>query len=298
MLYFCIAAKGTKPDVTKGLDDVKVTEGKQLKLEVLFKSKADCKVNWLKNDDVIPDDDRIVIKEIKDGSILSIKSAKIEDSGTYMCEVSNEFGTEKDICAVDVEEIREIPEFVSKLQVVQVSEGKTAEFQVKVKGTPKPNVEWFKDDKKIESQERYEIVEDNSGSKLIIKSCKFIDKGRVKCIATNIAGEKSCWADLLIQQKIGPPRIEVIGDLEREIDGDKDILLEAEVTGKPKAKAEWSKKGKPIVWSTRKCEVKTMGDRYSLRIVRANEKDAGDYKLIATSSAGKETVTFVVKTKG
>ena len=170
---------------------------------------------------------------------------------------------------------------------------------MKVKGLPQPKMEWFKDDKKIEDQDRYKVIEgDNNTSKLIIENCKLGDKGRVKCVAKNIAGEKSCWADLLIQQKIGPPRIDVIGELENEIDGDKDIVLEAEVTGKPKAKVEWSKNGKPLVWSTRKCEIKATGDRHTLKIVRANDKDTGEYKLIATSSAGKETVNFVLKKKG
>ena len=265
---------------------------------MLFTSKKECKVSWFKNDEVIEDSSRVTVKESKDRSSLLITSAVLDDSGKYSCEVSNEFGVAVSSCTVNVEEVVEAPSFISKLQVVQVSEGKNAEFQVKVKGIPRPTIAWYKDDKKIESQDRYSIVEEeNNVGKLIIEKCKVSDKGRVKCVAKNSAGEKSCWADLLIQQKIGPPRIDVIGKLEREVDGD-DIILEAEVTGKPRAKVEWSKNGKPLVWNTRKCELKTTGDCYQLRIIRATEKEIGEYKLLVTSSAGKEMVTFIVKKKG
>lgn len=270
-----------------------------MRLQVFFASKVDCKISWYKNDEIVATGDRVILKDRKDGCSLVIKSVNLEDSGKYSCEVSNEFGVAVSRCEVDVEEIKESPTFISKLQVVQVSEGKTAEFQVKVKGAPQPTIDWYKDDKKIEIQERYKIIDvEKNSSKLIIENCRISDKGRVKCVAKNTVGEKSCWADLLIQQKIGPPRIDVIGELEREVDGDKDILLEAEVTGKPRAKVEWSKNGKPLVWNTRKCELKTTGDRYTLRIIRATEKEIGEYKLTATSPAGKEMVTFVVKKKG
>ena len=267
-------------------------------MQLLFASKKECKVSWLKNDEVIEACSRVILKESKDRSSLLIKSAVLDDGGKYSCEVSNEFGVAGSSCTVNVEEAVEAPSFISKLQVVQISEGKNAEFQVKVKGLPRPTIAWYKDDKKIESRDRYSIVEGESNvGRLIIEKCKISDKGRVKCVAKNTAGEKSCWADLLIQQKIGPPRIDVIGELEREVDGD-DIVLEAEVTGKPRAKAEWSKNGKPLVWNTRKCELKATGDRYQLRIIRATDKEIGEYKLLATSSAGKEMVTFVVKKKG
>ena len=276
-----------------------MTESKDMKLQLSFVSKENCEVVWFRNDEIVTPSERLILKNRKDGSSLLITSGKLDDSGTYSCKVSNEFGTAKSSCTVEIEEIKEIPSFVSKLQVVQVSEGKSAEFQVKVKGTPEPKIEWYKDDRKIESQERYKVVnEEDNSSKLIIENCRISDKGRIKCVARNPIGEKSCWADLLIQQKIGPPRIEVIGELEREVDVEKDVILEADVFGKPRAKAEWSKNGKPLVWNTRKIELKTTGDRYSLKIIRATEKEFGEYKLTATSSAGKESVTFVVKKKG
>lgn len=297
--FFCFPAKGTKPEMKTGLDDIKITEGNELRLQCSFTSVTECKVSWLKDDQVITSGDRVVLKERKDGSSLTIKSVKLEDSGKYTFEVSNEFGDEKSSCNVEVDEFKESPAFISKLKVVQVAEGKDAEFEVQVKGTPHPTIEWYKGDQKIEHQDRYEISEPgNNKCKLLIKNCKISDKGRVRCIAKNIAGEKSCWADLLIQQKIGPPRIDIIGDLEREIDGETDIVLEAEVTGKPKPKIEWSKNGKPLMWSSRKCEVKAIGDRQTLRIIRAAERDIGEYKLTANSSAGREVVAFVVKKKG
>ena len=294
-----ILAKGAKPEITEGLTDLKVTEEKDMRLQVFFASKEDCKVCWFKNGETVASSDHVILKDRKDGCSLVIRSVNLEDSGKYSCEVSNEFGVAVSSCEVDVEEIKESPAFISKLQVVQVSEGKAAEFQVKVKGAPQPTIEWYKDDKKIEGQERYKVIDvEKNSSKLVIENCRISDKGRIKCVAKNIVGEKSCWADLLIQQKIGPPRIDVIGELEREVDGEKDILLEADVTGKPRAKVEWSKNGKPLVWNTRKCELKAAGDRHTLKLIRATEKEVGEYKLIATSSAGKEMVTFVVKKKG
>ena len=297
---FCIPiAKGKPPLIKENIADQKLLEGKDLTLHVSFESEAECQVEWSKDAETIEAKENIILRSSDKGSKLTLKSVREEDSGRYSCELKNEYGTTSTSCVVEVEEIKKSPEFVSKLQAIHVGEGKNAEFKVQVKGVPEPTLEWFKDDKPIKDTPRYLLSEtEHSSHKLVIENCKVSDKGRIKCIAKNKAGEKSCWADLLIQQKIGPPRIEVIGDLLREIEDGNNIVLEVEVTGKPKAKVEWSKNGKPMMWNTRKCEVKSNGDRFTLTILRATDRDAGDYKILATSSAGKESKTFVVKKKG
>ena len=259
----------------------------------------DCRVKWCKDGAEVEEGERFNLKHTAGHFSLLVKCVSQEDAGRYSCEIENDFGKVMSECLVEVEEIIESPEFVSKLQAVHVAEGKLAEFVIKVKGIPSPTVEWLKDEKPLKDLPRYNISEEGDNvHKLTIENCRASDKGRIKCIARSKAGEKSCWADLLIQQKIGPPRIEVIGDLVKELDEGNSVVFEADVSGKPKARVEWTKNGKPVAWSGRKCEVKAIGDKQTLTISKPTEKDCGEYKLLATSSAGKEAVTFVLKKKG
>ena len=97
-------------------------------------------------------------------------------------------------------------------------------------GTPKPSVQWYKDDIEIFSCERIEIKEEEEGGAVILKGTLIIisvlptkrltlsyiekvqiihflslpgarlsDSGNIKCIATNLLGKSTSKAQLMIE---------------------------------------------------------------------------------------------------
>lgn len=63
--------------------------------------------------------------------------------------------------------------------------GETARFTCDVGGTPTPRIRWFKDDKKVETSDRFVIA----GNSLFIVNAGFEEAGSYKCVARNELGE-------------------------------------------------------------------------------------------------------------
>jgi len=77
------------------------------------------------------------------------------------------------------------------------------EWQAIIKGNPKPDIIWKKDDKELQKDEQYDMQEDkrNCKYKLIIKKLSLEDKGTYTIIAKNYLGEASAQAVLTPHSK-------------------------------------------------------------------------------------------------
>lgn len=76
----------------------------------------------------------------------------------------------------------------------------------KVKGKPEPKVEWFKDDRPVDTDNRVKIDYDGLESTLIIKDAVLDDEGDYKCIITNDVGSVSTTAEVLVNEKEEPAK--------------------------------------------------------------------------------------------
>ena len=66
-------------------------------------------------------------------------------------------------------------------------------------GTPKPSVQWFKDDIEIFSCDRIEMREEEEGGVVVLKGARLSDSGHIKCVATNLLGKAVSTAELVIE---------------------------------------------------------------------------------------------------
>ena len=66
-------------------------------------------------------------------------------------------------------------------------------------GTPKPSVQWYKDDLEIFSCERIEMKEEDEGGVVVLKGARLSDSGVIKCVASNILGRAVSTAQLVIE---------------------------------------------------------------------------------------------------
>ena len=72
-------------------------------------------------------------------------------------------------------------------------------FEVKVLGTPKPSIQWYKDDVEIFACDRIEMKEEDEGGAVILKGARFSDSGVIKCVASNILGRCTSTAQFSIE---------------------------------------------------------------------------------------------------
>lgn len=250
-------------------------------------------------------DNRVTCDSSEDVYSLCFRSTVLDDEGEYKCKAQNNLGSatctlELLVNEIDVCEPQTKPEFLEKVKDVNAFEGDTASFSVKVQGNPKPEVQWFSADKEITTRDRFVVEPLGDGVyTLTIDDCDTKDKGRYKCVASNVVGKAVCSGTLVVKEKLIPPYFsEQASEVPVQIDEGGDINVEAEVKGKPKPSVKWYKDDKPISRTSSKYRTEVEGDKHVLTIVGASPEDAGTYRCKATSPAGTATRDFNVNIDG
>lgn len=95
------------------------------------------------------------------------------------------------------------PKFARTMQKAEVIEGSAARFDVKITGSPEPQVRWLKDDKPLKENRKFRFDEDEDGVfSLFVNDVVAEDEGVYKCEASNIKGELSCSAELTVEGQL------------------------------------------------------------------------------------------------
>lgn len=161
-------------------------------------------VEWLKNGEVIKEDERYQVTTHMDhivDSSLSIKTFSEKDVGTITCKASNVAGSVQTSC--DLSMTLTAPSFGKALpRAAEIDEGEPLELKAKVDGSPIPNVAWFKDGEKITPNDHVKISTLPDGTtKLTIDRVKPTDCGAYKLVVTNPSGEDSSLCAVAVTRK-------------------------------------------------------------------------------------------------
>ncbi|XP_043103008.1 obscurin [Puntigrus tetrazona] len=114
----------------------------------------------------------------------------------------------------DTEEelLTEPPAVHVAIEDLTVRPGQPATFSAIITGQPTPDIQWFKDDKEILSNDYTEIFQSSARCSLTLLNTQVEDCGIYTCISSNSAGQASCFAKLSVDT--GPDDIEE----EREVE--------------------------------------------------------------------------------
>ena len=98
----------------------------------------------------------------------------------------------------------EKPRFVEELKTLEVSEGNSVCFTVRVSGYPAPRVTWYRNNVPILPgySPYFEILSSATGDNqhsLRIREVFSEDAGRIVAKAENVAGSVSCSAELIVK---------------------------------------------------------------------------------------------------
>lgn len=91
--------------------------------------------------------------------VLEIKGATEGDAGSYTCIARNYYGRISASATVRVLDLEteEHPRFLKRLNRTDILVGTNGSLDVRVSGTPKPNVKWFKDSMKLKESKRIQV---------------------------------------------------------------------------------------------------------------------------------------------
>ena len=251
---------------------------------------------------------------------MSLKPSELDDEGEYKCVARNELGSASSTAELLVNESNRKPEFVEKLKNISVQPGEEARFNVRVIGSPPPEVDWFKGKESLEDEGRFLMVDDVEEDlfSLIIEDAQPSDSGEYECVAFNEVGEVSCKGNLVVEETLVAPQVidEVEGAapmLEEAIMAPKfaeegesapvvieeggDLSLSADVKGRPTPDVQWSKDGQDLK-SSEHLDVGEEDGKHTLLVKGATPEDSGVYKCQATSKGGVAERTFDVQVIG
>lgn len=298
-----------------------MVEGEPATLVCELKGEPRPDIEWFIDGEKVKESKRVQLEFDGKRSSLTFKTSELDDEGEYKCVARNELGSASSEAELLVNEADKRPEFTEKLKNISARPGDEARFDVRVIGSPPPEVDWLKGKEGLEDEGRFLMVDDVEEDlfSLIIEDVQPGDSGEYKCVAFNEVGEVSCKGNLIVEENLIAPQladeaqsaaplleVETIIAPEFAEEGESaplvieeggDVSLSADVKGQPTPDVEWSKDGKEVK-SSEHLDVGEMDGKHTLLIKGATPEDSGIYKCQASSKGGVAEKTFDVQVLG
>ncbi|XP_026841458.1 titin [Drosophila persimilis] len=240
-------------------------------------------------------------KEIKAGDIFAL-TANADDPtslGTYTCEARNCMGVTYSSSKVhvvgrgsregslkpadNVSSNAPPPIFTNELRDMSIHIGETIILGCQVVVPPWPkSVSWYNTDGRVETAERYKLIEDGLGVYMIeIKPSESCDAGEWKCVVTSFegcVGISTCAVNMDIPRNYRKPRF--MESLRAVLTEEGLVSFECKVVGFPTPVLKWFKDGHEL----------KPGDVYQL----TGTNSLGTYCCIARNCMGETSSTAVL----
>ncbi|XP_055017752.1 hemicentin-1 [Boleophthalmus pectinirostris] len=231
-------------------------------------------LSWLKDGNPLERTD--IVQE--NGRFVRISKVQIEDAGLYTCLASSLAGQDGKNHWVRIQ----VPPTL-------LGSGDVRTMTVPVKGhltleclvdsDPPPNIEWYKDDAKMQLGGRIQGLA--GGQYLEIQEVRLEDSGHYSCVVTNMAGSTSLFftVEILLPPVIKESSSVVTAHVNQ------DALLQCEVQGDSTPTVMWRKDGFPLSQDNAKFSQSPQG---SLRIHKVQLSDSGRYFCTVSNQAGSD----------
>ncbi|XP_055610564.1 obscurin isoform X2 [Uranotaenia lowii] len=184
------------PTFLGGLRDIIADEGKELTFSARFAGNPAPEVIWTKDGEPLQPTGRVTVTCDGKSVGLTIAPTETSDSGEYACLMANPLGETETKASAVVRKIFQKPNFVYRFPDLQQLPGLEAKFPAKLVGSPRPTVQWYKNETPISPNDRYKMKYEGEHCCLYIKECAESDTGLYSCVATNREGSSTIEAKL------------------------------------------------------------------------------------------------------
>uniref|UniRef100_A0A2I3H8B3 DS cell adhesion molecule n=1 Tax=Nomascus leucogenys TaxID=61853 RepID=A0A2I3H8B3_NOMLE len=278
------------PSILDGFDHRKAMAGQRVELPCKALGHPEPDYRWLKDNMPLELSGRFQ----KTVTGLLIENIRPSDSGSYVCEVSNRYGTAKVIGRLYVK--HGTPKIISAFSEKVVSPAEPVSLMCNVKGTPLPTITWTLDDDPILKGGSHRISqmitsEGNVVSYLNISSSQVRDGGVYRCTANNSAGVVLYQARINVR---GPASIRPMKNI-TAIAG-RDTYIHCRVIGYPYYSIKWYKNSNLLPFNHRQVAFENNGTLKLSDVQK--EVDEGEYTcnvLVQPQLSTSQSVHVTVK---
>uniref|UniRef100_A0A803JL31 Ig-like domain-containing protein n=1 Tax=Xenopus tropicalis TaxID=8364 RepID=A0A803JL31_XENTR len=271
------------PSFLQKIENVTTVLGSSAVFQCAVAGSPPLSVSWIKGDKIVEQDDNTLITFENNIATLYIRSVETHHPGRYICQATNESGSEKSIP----------PSFTKKLTKMDKVLGSSIQMECKVSGSLPISSLWYKDGNEIIHSAKHRPLCHENTISLTIVNLDPSDNGNYKCKVTNVAGSAECSGVLTVKEppkfikKLETTKVVKIGD---------SIRCECKISGSPEIK---------ITWYKNDTEIKS-SDKYSmsfidfipvLEINNLGTEDSGDYTCEASNDAGSASCSIKIVAK-
>ncbi|XP_034779493.1 limbic system-associated membrane protein isoform X1 [Acipenser ruthenus] len=171
--------------------DITVNEGSNVTLRCLANGRPEPSINWRH---LSP-----LADELDGDEYLEIFGITREQAGRYECKAANEVSS-PNVKYVNV--IVNYPPVIMESKNAEIPVGRSAALQCNAIAVPKPDFEWYRDDKRIFSAEGIKIQNYGTHSVLMVSNVTEEHYGNYTCVATNKLGINN--ANLFLYKPVLP----------------------------------------------------------------------------------------------
>lgn len=194
------------PEFKEKMKHIEVIEGDTARFDVQVLGNPKPVTEWSKGGKVITDGGRFKTVQSEDGHShsLLIENVSMDDFGSYKCVASNEAGRMQCSARLEVKERQIAPEFSDEYGdlPIEINEGDELKINVTIQGNPRPDVEWYKDDRLLKRTSRVNLSARGNKFGVTIFSVVPEDSGVYKCVAKSAAGTTTKTFQVNIEGKL------------------------------------------------------------------------------------------------
>uniref|UniRef100_A0AAF5HXT5 Uncharacterized protein n=1 Tax=Strongyloides stercoralis TaxID=6248 RepID=A0AAF5HXT5_STRER len=297
-----VEKKQTPARIEKGIESKEVNEGEQIEYTVKVQGFPEPNVKFIKNGNVIESGkDDIIIEKHDNEYKLKLLNVKKNDSGKIEVVAENKCGSDKSSGDLKVIPKPVKPIIKTPLYDKDVEEGTPIRYDIELEDYDKlTTLDWYLNDKKLESDGNINIVDHQDGSFHInIRSPTESMTGTLKCVAKNKAGECSSTGKLNVGKPKppgSPPQFTKELQEKENTEGES-VKFSTIVSGDLPITIKWYLNNSEVVSIDEKIKVKYEEDtgKTSIRIYKLSLDQTGEIKVKAENKYGEAIATTQLK---
>ena len=193
-----IEGEGRPPKFIKQLTEAEACEGDMVRFDITVQGKPKPEMKWYKNNFLLRESKRFVMKSEGENCSLIIKSVDEDDCGMFKCAATNSYGSIISEAFLNVVEQRAAPVLLKGLQDVTVELRGSLQLEVGLEQCTQHETLWYKNGQALKSSSRCKMHKEPGKDSLLIESVRQSDAGEYLCVMRNDLGECSSSANVVI----------------------------------------------------------------------------------------------------